>query len=529
MDRSRFRLALLAVIAVWLALRVVYWNGYYTEDSPGYVTDAIWMAVGNYHVRNHVNGLNVGTYLPAALPIVVFGKSEAALSVWPMVCSLLGLLSIAGATRAFFGDRAALLSSFLYATYPGDVFFSTVVMPDAIQSGWLSLSLCLVAVAQRRPARRLTLVAGGIAMGVCHLARANDVLLLPIGVFAAVISALVWQRHNVATAIRDAAAYIAGWASVVALEGLAYAATAGDFLWRLHVVQRHYGTPDSIARAGLNVDPRTIPFSLFAPVSWWARGEWGWRPLNQDQAYHGLLFCWAVLLLAAAVMATQRLRRLGDSRTLAGLAVATVWLVWPILYHQFGSQSLTEYVPMHRLSRHLVVYAPGAIFAIAAGATVVGRTIRRANSVPLWAGAWSLAAVAMLAHLSVNRQGDRISFQAFHAIKDTYIRIRQHLPAGTRTITGDPGDLCFFDFWLNPLGSERVRMVAFAAVGNCDQIDEGVVLTQSNPGWAGAAPVIVDTVRRLPCLVTPPPAWQLLYQGYPERVFVVARNAGHGH
>ena len=149
MARSRFRLALLAVAAVWLAARVIYWNGFYTEDAPGYVTDAAWAAVGNYHVRNHVNGLNVGTYLPVALPLALFGKAEAALSVWPLACSLLGLLSIAGVARIFYGDRAALLAGFLYATYPGDVFFSTVVMPDAIQAGWLSFSLCLVALARR--------------------------------------------------------------------------------------------------------------------------------------------------------------------------------------------------------------------------------------------------------------------------------------------------------------------------------------------------------------------------------------------
>jgi Dolichyl-phosphate-mannose-protein mannosyltransferase len=527
-DRSRVRLALLAVIAVWLALRVAYWNGYYTEDSPGYVTDAIWMAVGNYHVRNHVNGLNVGTYLPVAVPIAVFGKSEVALSLWPLACSLLGLLSVASATRVFFGERAAVLSALLYATYPGDVFFSTVVMPDAIQSGWLSLSICLIALAQRAPSGRKLLVGGGIAMGVCHLARSNDVLLMPIGVLAAIVCALVWRRRTIGNAVGDAAAYISGWALVAAVEGLVYAATAGDFLWRLHVVQRHYGTPDSIVRAGLNIDPRTIPFSLFAPVSWWARGEWGWQSLNQDQAYHGLLFCWAVLLLTAGLVAARQLRRLADARTLAGLAVAVAWLLWPILYHQFGSQSLTAYVPMHRLSRHLVVYAPGAIFAVAAGVTVLARAIREAHSIRLSAAAWTLAALALLVHLSVNRQGERMAFENFHAIKDTYVRIRERLPAGTRTITADPGDLCFFDFWLNPPASERVRMVAFAAVPDCGEIRDGVVLTQSNPGWAGAAPVIVDTVRRLPCLTEPPPAWQLLYRGYPERVFVVAGNDGHG-
>ena len=90
---SAFRLAVVAVGLIWLGLRTVYWNGYYTEDAPGYVTDAIWMALGNYHARDHVNGLNVGTYLPVAVPLWLFGKSEVALSLWPLLCSLLGALS----------------------------------------------------------------------------------------------------------------------------------------------------------------------------------------------------------------------------------------------------------------------------------------------------------------------------------------------------------------------------------------------------------------------------------------------------
>src|SRR5688500_8532974 len=123
---ARFRLGLLLVVTLWLVLRLVYWNGYYTEDAPGYVTDAIWLALGEYHARDHVNGLNVGTYLPVALPIWLLGKREAALGLWPLASSLLGLLAMASAARLLFGPAFGLLAAFLYATHPGDVFFSTV-------------------------------------------------------------------------------------------------------------------------------------------------------------------------------------------------------------------------------------------------------------------------------------------------------------------------------------------------------------------------------------------------------------------
>ena len=92
----------------------------------------------------------------------------------------------------------------------------------------------------------------------------------------------------------------------------------------------------------------------------------------------------------------------------------------------------------------------------------------------------------------------------------------------------DPGDLCFLDFWLNPLGAENTRMVAFANYSACAEFPDSVVLTWSNPGWHGlSAPVIQETVRRLPCLLYPPASWRLMYQGYPEKVFLVG-GAGPG-
>ena len=522
MSTVRFRLALLVIVSLWLALRVVYWNGYYTEDAPGYVTDAIWIVLGNYHTRNHVNGLNVGTYLPVALPIWILGKREVALALWPLACSLAGLLSIAGSTRILFGRPYSLLAAFLYATYPGDVFFSTVVMPDALQSGWVSFSLLLVVAAYVRPEsqRRVILAGAGIAMGVCHLIRANDVLLLPVGAAAVLACSTIWAGRRSGAAAIDCAAYAAGWALVSVAEGVAYLRGAGDFLLRFHVVDRHYGTAESIARAGLNTDPGTIPFSLLAPVTWWLRGGWG--ELNQDQAYHGLLFCWAVAFLAIGALALGVLRGRADRRARAGFTVAVVWLLWPLLYHQFGSQSLTHLVPMHRLSRHLVVYAPGAMFAIVAGCFLAGEAMRTASSARVRHVASSMGVVALAVHTWFNWKGEQIAFGAFQRITHTYVRIREHVPERTRTIVADPGDLCFFDFWMNPLGSERVKMVPFAVYERCEQIQEGIILTHSNPGWQGGAPIILETLRRLPCLAHPPVTWRLVYQGYPERIYQVA-------
>jgi hypothetical protein len=121
-------------------------------------------------------------------------------------------------------------------------------------------------------------------------------------------------------------------------------------------------------------------------------------------------------------------------------------------------------------------------------------------------------------------QAEQVAYDGYHRIRDTYARIRDRLPPDTRLIVADPGDLGFFDFWLNPLGETRVQLHAFANYTRCEMLTEGVVLTYSNPGWENlGALAIQEAVARLPCLVRPPADWRLLYDGFTERVFHITR------
>ncbi len=183
-------------------------------------------------------------------------------------------------------------------------------------------------------------------------------------------------------------------------------------------------------------------------MTWWRWGVWG--EFNQDQAYHGLLFTWGVMALVLGGAAGVVNRRNISRRRVAAFAVAAFWCIWPLVYHQLGSQSLTEFIPIHRLSRHLVVYAPGAMIAIAAGSSVLWRA---AGSASVRAIYIAVTVLVLVFHVHLNVKAETVAYRAYHQIKDTYSRIRDRLPAETRTIVADPGDLGFFDFWLNPMGS----------------------------------------------------------------------------
>ena len=518
----------LLVAALWLFLRIVYFNGFYLEDAPGYVTDAAYMALGQFWARDYVTGLNVGTFLPVALPLALFGKTELALGLWPLACSLLGMTSMAVAVARLCGARWGLLAALLYATYPGDIFFSTVVMPDAIQAGWLTFSVALVVVSFTGSSgfpgsgRTSWLLSAGAAMAMCQLVRGNGPILLPVGVAAVWFLARQQDRRALP---RSLAAYLSGWLAIQIVEGAIYLWSVGDFFHRGHVVGRHYGTMQSIANWGLNTDAGTIPYSIFAPLLWLRTDEW-WH-LNAEQAYHGFLFVLAVLAAAIAVVVRRTAPRQREPG--AALWLGAFWVAWPLLYHQFGSQSLTHFVPVHRLSRHLVVYAPGAMFLTAVSAAIVAESLRPRPVA--WRRAAAAAALAVLmVHFLFNWQGIRSASRDFQRIKSTYVRIREHLPGDTRTLIGDPGDLCFFDFWLNPLGDTKVQLVPFATYSGCGQLASGVVITKANAGWEGmAAPVIRETVQRLPCLVDPPASWRLLYDGFPERVFELGDRPSGSH
>jgi hypothetical protein len=132
--------------------------------------------------------------------------------------------------------------------------------------------------------------------------------------------------------------------SVQCLEGLAYLWSVGDFFHRFTVVNRHYGTLLSVGQWGLNTSWDTIPFSIFAPLLWWRDGSWG--KMNQDQSSHGLAFCLAVGGLVLGVLALGFGRAPVSGRAKAGFALGAFWVVWPLMYHQFGSQSLTHFVPI---------------------------------------------------------------------------------------------------------------------------------------------------------------------------------------
>jgi hypothetical protein len=103
-------------------------------------------------------------------------------------------------------------------------------------------------------------------------------------------------------------------------------------------------------------------------------------------------------------------------------------------------------------------YAPGAVFATVAGCYLV-------NAADAQGAAGDPPAVlavgcALRCSPDVQLAGERIAHGAHQRVKDTYGRIRQHLPS-VRTITADPGDLAHLRFLAQPARASPRHGVPF--------------------------------------------------------------------
>ena len=508
---------LITSLLVWAALRAFFFIGYYMEDAPGFATDAVSWASGSWEPRTNLPGLRIGTYIPAGMAISVLGKTELALSAWPLASSLAGTLALLGICSRLKLGWWGWLALLLWISYPGDIIFSTVLMPDAIQTGWLLVAIWLALVGITGQRRTIPLIGSGLTIGLCYLVRENAVILVPVLLSAPLL--LARDSDGWRSRLWQAGLIAAGMAAVVAGEAIYYGVAYGAPGLRFAVSHAYYGGAEALNRHGLNADPWTIPGSLLPPLEWFRIGMPLWT-LHPGQAYHAHAFVLGLLAWLAGALAIARMDG-PDWRTFVWLSI---WAWWPVLYHQFGSQSLTAFVPIHRLPRQLVLYAPAAITMVAWVAALMTRH-RPAHRLAAAAAAVCLA-IGLLVHASGVNQGLRLQSAIVAQTTSIYDRLVDNLQGYRGRIYIDSAEVGLLDYFLNPLGSEAVVQINdIFASPSCAAFEGAVVVTHSNPGWSfSPPPVLLDSARRrLPCLVQPPPSWKPLSPPWlPERIYGVA-------
>ena len=121
-------LALTGVVILALALRVLFYTGFFGSDEVTYVETAANIAVGDWRASSYIGATRYGMNLPVAMFIYLFGLSEASANLWSILCSVGEVAIVFIIARWLWSTRVAVVSALLLALLPLHVHFAGRMM-----------------------------------------------------------------------------------------------------------------------------------------------------------------------------------------------------------------------------------------------------------------------------------------------------------------------------------------------------------------------------------------------------------------
>lgn len=340
----------LAVLALAVLARTVTFRGFSASDDADYARVAWSLAQGEFPpseagVPPHYPS-RLGLVAPVALCFRLFGVTEPALLLFPLLMSAASLALAYALGRAFFSRRVGLIALLLFAVMPIDCQFATWLLTDVPASFWAGAGMLALVLGHRAESNGRKALAGFAAAGgfaLAWLTRTQVAHLAPFVVGALLLWA--WRdRRN----LWLAGAAALGVAACVLAEGLLYLATQGDFFYVLHAAERTYQ----------------------AHGQWYFRegGIYGWEPghyafglarrllkMGPQALFFNVKFAFVPLVALVACAHALLWRR-------KEFLFPAAWFLWMALIYNFGSASLKHYEPLPWIDAYLVpVLLPGVV------------------------------------------------------------------------------------------------------------------------------------------------------------------------
>lgn len=342
------------VFLLALLLRLACFTGLIGSDDLSYSGYAQLIANGQYVPEYHHRAIRYGVLLPVGLTYKLFGLSEWSTIAVPLVASSLSVVLLGLIANKLFGGRTALVAALLLATFPLQLRYATVLLPEPILACYVLAAVFIyVHTEDRAPLARGVLT--GVFIGLGYLSKEPALFVAP----ALILDAALRRRW------RHAFGVAIGVVAVVALEHAYYVTMSGDLLFRPHALARHNRNVSQVlaqglarAKADIGVDAerdlfRTLfvqyPRKMLVP--------------NVDFGIHSV----AALLVSAVAAFWFRMDR--RARFLL------LWASLPWLYLNFGTSSFSQYVTIPRAPRTIdLSYPPLFVFS----AWLVTDLLRRA-------------------------------------------------------------------------------------------------------------------------------------------------------
>jgi 4-amino-4-deoxy-L-arabinose transferase-like glycosyltransferase len=336
------------VLITAIIVRVIAFQGYSDSDPRSYAELADQAARGVAYQPApgdwNTYALRVGTYLPAALMIRLFGLSEISIAAFPFLISILSCLLAYLFGRHLFGRPTGLMAMAILAIVPIDVQFASLLHSDAIAAFWANLALFILwrLRESNRPGVGVpSALLSGALFGLSWLSRESVVYLIP---FVIVLLLFTHYGEKKPLAIGERlilfAAVGTGALAVLGLETWYYYSRTGDLLYRLHTTENNFRVC-----AALFFDSSSAVFG-------WQDGGYV-RALLKRLFYSGP----RDIMLSRLYLGLPALALLGIAwKGFVGMRqhwLVNLWLITLLLMFNFMTSSFSSYKPLVIIDRYL--------------------------------------------------------------------------------------------------------------------------------------------------------------------------------
>jgi 4-amino-4-deoxy-L-arabinose transferase-like glycosyltransferase len=321
------------IVGVGFLMRLACFTGLIGSDDVVYSHFAQLIAQLSYRPELHHAALRYGLLLPLGALYRVFGVGEWTTIMVPLLASTLSVPAVMLIGQKLLGSRVALLAGMLIATFPAELRYATILVPEPLAEfyGLVAILIYLYWGAENQTSAGLL---SGLCMGVAYLTKEPVLFVAP----ALMIDAIVTRRWRLLLAITVGMLMIAG------AEHTYYKAVTGDLMFRPHAMVQHNG---SLAAVEAN---RYLGRRLFEEYP---------RMMILPTWSFGLHSVFAILLALPAcfLLSVEKWR------------LPVLWAVLPLIYLNFGTSSLTSYWVLPAEQRYLLfIYPP--LFMLAAVAVI---------------------------------------------------------------------------------------------------------------------------------------------------------------
>jgi hypothetical protein len=239
----RVLLLLLSILAFAILIRIICFRGYAGSDDGVYAELAHRIATGNFKIGEtytHVPAfpLRIGLLAPTALLFALVGPGQVAMVVYPFMLSLVGVVLVFLGARSCFGPRAGLIAAAIHSAVPGELFLSTMLLPDLAAALWANAGVFVLYWGSAWPAWRGRVICGilaGLLFGLSWLCKESIVCLFPFVVGYAIVLACR-RRCTIVLTVIAALTFLV----ILTVESSVYYLHTHDFFYRIHETQRNY-------------------------------------------------------------------------------------------------------------------------------------------------------------------------------------------------------------------------------------------------------------------------------------------------